>query len=171
MSSVGDFAMFDNFKPIGAKAVARWLINHADRDAGEAITQLKLQKLVYYADAWFLANFDKPLIQEDFEAWAHGPVVRSLYTKYRDSGWDALPPETGPGVPADVADYLEAVFDEYGQYGAKKLEEMTHSEQPWMEARGNLRPEAASSNKISKLLMRNYYGGKIEKDPIEALPV
>lgn len=161
--------MFEEWKPIGAKAVARWFVNHADRDAGEAITQLKLQKLVYYADAWFLANFDKSLIEEDFEAWAHGPVVRSLYAKYRNKRWEALPPEAGPGVPQDVESYLEAVFDEYGQYGAKKLEKMTHSEQPWLDARGDLPPEAASDTKISKLLMRNYYGGKIKKKPIKAL--
>ena len=161
--------MFDDWEPIGAKAVARWFVNHADRDAGEAITQLKLQKLVYYADAWFLANFDKPLIQDNFEAWAHGPVVRSLYAKYRKNGWEALAPEAGPRVPQDVASYLEAVFDEYGQYGAKKLEEITHSEEPWLDARGDLPPEAASDTKISKLLMRNYYGDKIEKKPIKAL--
>ncbi len=161
--------MFDNWKPIGAKTVARWFVNNADRDAGEAMTQLKLQKLVYYADAWFLANFNKPLIKEDFEAWAHGPVVRALYVKYRSHGWDALAPESGINVPKEVEDYLEAVFDQYGQYGAKKLEKMTHSETPWMEARGDLPPEAASSTKISKLSMRNYYGSKIEKEPIQAL--
>lgn len=161
--------MFDEWKPIGAKSVARWFVNHADRDAGEAITQLKLQKLVYYADAWFLANFDKPLIKEDFEAWAHGPVVRSLYAKYRNQGWEALAPETGQGVPKDIEDFLAAVFEEYGQYGAKKLEKMTHSEKPWLEARGDLPPEAASTTIISKLLMRNYYGEKIEKEPIQEL--
>jgi len=161
--------MFDDWKPIGAKAVARWFVNHADRDAGEAITQLKLQKLVYYADAWFLANFDKPLIKEEFEAWAHGPVVRSLYAKYRSKGWEALPRETGQGVPEDIENYLEAVFEKYGQYSAKKLEKMTHSEEPWLDARGNLSPEAASNTNISKLLMRNFYGEKIEKEAIQDL--
>ena len=161
--------MFDDWTPIGAKAVARWFVNHADRDSGEAITQLKLQKLVFYADAWFLANFDRPLIKEDFEAWAHGPVVRSLYAKYRNKGWEALAPEAGPVVPQGVEKYLEAVFEEYGQFSAKKLEKMTHSEEPWLSARGDLPPEAASSTKISKISMRNYYGGKIEKQPIQEL--
>ena len=78
--------MFESWEPIGAKIVARWFVNHADRASGEAITQLKLQKLVYYADAWFLANFDEPLIKEDFEAWAHGPVVPAeVVAKFRIS--------------------------------------------------------------------------------------
>jgi uncharacterized phage-associated protein len=161
--------MFEEWESIGAKTVARWFVNHADRAAGEAITQLKLQKLVYYADAWFLANFDKSLIKEDFEAWAHGPVVPSLYAKYRNHGWDALPPETGIKVPEDLEGYLEAVFEEYGQYGAKKLETMTHSEAPWLEARGDLPPEAASNTKLSKIRMRNFYGSKIEKEPVQAI--
>ncbi len=161
--------MFENWESIAAKTVARWFVNHADRASGEAITQLKLQKLVYYADAWFLANFDKPLIKEDFEAWAHGPVVPALYAKYRSHGWNALPPETGVKVPEDLDDYLETVLEEYGQYGAKKLEKMTHDEEPWLAARGNLTPEAASSTKISKVVMRNFYGSKIEKEPVQTI--
>jgi len=162
-------AMFENWELLSAKTIARWFLNHADRASGDAITQLKLQKLVYYADAWFLANFDKPLIKEDFEAWAHGPVVLALYAKYRNHGWEALPSETGVKAPDELEGYLEAVFEEYGQYGAKKLVKMTHGETPWLEARGELPPEAASTTKISKVSMRNYYGSKIEKQPIQTL--
>ena len=156
-------------RKLPALMVARWFINHADREAGEAITPLKLQKLVYYADAWYLANFDKPLITEDFEAWAHGPAIPSLYGKYRDSGWNALPPEEGSMPPKKHEDFLRAVFDEYGQYSAKKLEQMTHEETPWLEARGQLAPEAASKNKISKLTMRNFYAGRLGKKPKKKL--
>lgn len=155
--------MLDTGKTVPAKVIARWFLNHVDRSAGEAITHLKLQKLIYYADAWFLANFDQPLITEDFEAWAHGPVVRCIYAKYRDFGWEALPAEGGPKPPTEVKDFLSAVFDEYGQFGAKKLEKLTHSEKPWVEARDGLPPEAASKKIISKLTMRNFYGDKIGK--------
>jgi uncharacterized phage-associated protein len=161
--------MFEDWTPISAKTVARWFVNHADRDAGEAITQLKLQKLVYYADAWFLANFDKQLVTEDFEAWAHGPAIRSLYAKYRSHGWEALPREKGPHPDSDVADFLEAVYDEYGQFSAKALERMTHDEEPWQRARGGLSPEAASSTVIPKLDIRNYYAAKIDKKEIKKI--
>ena len=162
--------MFENFKPLSPKIVARWFVNHADREAGEAITQLKRQKLVYYADAWFLANFDRPLISEDFEAWAHGPALRSLYAKYRDCGWQALPPERGAGVSEEVSQYLHSVFEEYGQYGAKKLEHMTHEEAPWLNARKGLSPEQASRNIIPKVEMRNFYAKRLGKKEIQTLP-
>lgn len=156
--------------PISARTVARWFVNHADRSSGEAITQLKLQKLVYYAEAWFLANFDCPLIEEDFEAWAHGPAVRTLYSKYREYGWEALPPERGPEPTKEVAKFLDAVYREYGQFSAKRLEEMTHKETPWQAAREGLPPAEASSKIIPKLQIRNYYAGRIGKKEIKALP-
>lgn len=154
-------------KPLSPKVVARWFINHADRDAGEALTQLKLQKLVYYADAWFLANFDKPLINEDFEAWAHGPAVRSLYSKYKSFGWEAIPPESGSEPTKDIAKFLAAIFEEYGQFSAKRLERMTHEEAPWLDAREGLSPEAASKRIIPKIKMRNFYAGRIGKKEIK----
>ncbi|MEJ6398586.1 Panacea domain-containing protein [Yoonia sp. 208BN28-4] len=153
---------FENPKNIG-----RWFVNRADRSAGDVMTHLKVQKLVYYADAWHLAYFDRPLIGEDFQAWAHGPVVRSLYEKYRGNSWDPLPIERG-AMPDDQ-DLLEAIFQSYGQFTAKKLEAMTHSETPWREARGNLPPEAKSDAIISKLTMRNFYAQRIEKSEIEEL--
>lgn len=157
----------DQFVPV--KDVARWFVNHADREAGEAITQLKLQKLVYYAEAWFLANFDRPLTTADFEAWAHGPAVRSLYSKYRDYRWEALPPEKGSLPPETVQNFLTAVFDEYGQYSAKKLERLTHEEKPWLDARGDLPAEAASKTVIQKIDIRNFYAGRIGKEEIQTL--
>lgn len=161
--------MLNSGKYVPVKNVARWFVNHADREAGEAITPLKLQKLVYYAQAWFLANFDRPIFTDDLEAWAHGPAHRGLYAKYRNFGWDALPPEIGPLPPENVGDFLGAVFDEYGQYSAKKLERMTHEEKPWLEARGDLPPEAASSMPISKITMRNYYAEHLGKKAIKTL--
>jgi uncharacterized phage-associated protein len=162
--------MFDDFPPASPKLIARWFLNHADREAGDAITQLKLQKLVYYAEAWFLANFDKALTDENYEAWAHGPALRSLYSKYRDYGWEAIPPEKGQGVSSELSSYLEAVYEKYGQYSAKKLEHMTHVEDPWRNARGDLPAEAASRIIIPKVEIRNYYAAQIGKEKVTQLP-
>ena len=150
------------------KNIARWFVNRADRSAGDVMTHLKVQKLVYYADAWHLAYFDRPLIAEDFQAWAHGPVVRALYNKYKGQSWDPLPVEKGP-MP-EAQDLLEAIYQSYGEFTAKKLEAMTHHELPWQEARGNLPPEAKSDAVISKLTMRNFYAQRIEKEAITQLP-
>lgn len=150
-------------------AVATWFINRTDRAAGEAITHLKVQKLVYYADAWFLANYDRALINEDFEAWAHGPVVRSLYEKYRDCGYSALEPERPRAIPVEVEAVLDAVHSEYGQFSAKRLESLTHHEDPWRLTRGKLAPEAKCTLPIDKLLIRNFYAAKIGKKEIKSL--
>ncbi len=156
-------------RPLSPKVVARWFVNHADRSAGDVITQLKLQKLTYYAEAWFLVHFDRSLLTEDFEAWAHGPAIRSLYAKYRECGWGALPPETGAMPPGDVGSFLSAVYDEYGQFSAKRLEKLTHSEKPWISAREGLPPEAPSRKVIPKIDIRNFYAERIGKPAIKKL--
>lgn len=146
-----------------AKDLAKWFINRVDRDAGDDITHLKLQKLLYYAQAWHLANYDKPLFDEDMQAWAHGPVVPSVWHSYKDRGWHQLDPEMPPVLASGIKDYLEIVFDRYGGFTAKKLEEITHAEAPWKEARGQLPPEAKCDAIISKKTMREYYKARLQK--------
>ena len=83
---------------VSARIIAGWFVNAADRDSGEAPTHLKIQKLVYYTQAWYLANFDTPLFDEDMQAWTHGPVAPSVYEKYRGAGFDVLPREKKKGA-------------------------------------------------------------------------
>ncbi|HRP36920.1 MAG TPA: DUF4065 domain-containing protein, partial [Candidatus Dojkabacteria bacterium] len=59
-------------------------------ETGSLITNLKLQKLVYYADAWYLANYGDSLIQEDFQAWVHGPAIPALYGEYKHFSWQPI---------------------------------------------------------------------------------
>lgn len=67
-----------------ANDIANWFLVTIDREAGETLSHLKLQKLVYYAQVWSLALFDKPLFDEDFEAWTYGPALPSLYQRFKD---------------------------------------------------------------------------------------
>jgi uncharacterized phage-associated protein len=64
----------------------------------------------------------------------------------------------------DLIDYLEVVFDRYGGFTAKKLEQITHAEQPWREARGNIPHEARCDAIIRKDTMRDYYKARLQKD-------
>ena len=155
---------------IPSRKIAAWFVNNIDRDAGEAITHLKVQKLAFYAEAWFLANFDRSLTNEHFKAWAHGPVAQTIYNKYRSKGYSALGPEARPQLSDDIRDYLQAVYNEYGQFSAKRLEALTHSEDPWKVTRGNLAPEAKCNRPIDRLLIRNYYAAQIGKSALEELP-
>ena len=66
--------------------VADWFIHFA-HEVGDPITNLKLQKLVYYAQAWYLALHGKRLFPAEFQAWVHGPVCHSLYQRFRGYAW------------------------------------------------------------------------------------
>jgi uncharacterized phage-associated protein len=144
-------AMANDTMGYTALDIAKWFINATDRESGDAITHLKVQKLVYYAQGWALAYFDKPLFAEDLQAWAHGPVAPSVYDHFRDAGFQAIPEQpVTRKVTGDVAALLESVNDKYGIYTAKRLERMTHAEPPWRNARGALPPEARCSNVITK---------------------
>lgn len=141
--------------------IANWFLYSIDRESGDSITHLKLQKLVYYAQAWSLALCDKSLFEEDFQAWAHGPVVRSLYEIYKDSSWNALDLPDKPLIEfdAETEELLNDVWKIYGQHSAKYLEELTHSEDPWIITRGDLSPEERSEEIISRELITAYYQG------------
>ena len=154
--------MFKRVKP--PRTLARWFINRVDRDAGAVITHLKVHKLLYYAQAWALANFNKSIFTEDMQAWTHGPVVPSVWQKYRNSGWQALPPESAANLgDENLENYLEIVFERYAKYSAKELERMTHNDDPWRKTRGILPLEARCTSPIDKNLIRDFYAARINK--------
>jgi uncharacterized phage-associated protein len=122
--------------------VARYFLMLAasgEEDAGDNITHLKLQKLLYYAQGFHLALFGgMPLFNDRIEAWEHGPVVPSLWDVYRGYGSSPIPPAEGfdPSVALAAEDrqLLDDVWNTYGQFSAWRLREMTHREPPWREA-------------------------------------
>jgi len=153
-------------KKITYKEVADFFLAFAD-DKGETITNLKLQKLVYYAQAWFLANYGKPLFDGDFEAWVHGPVLPELYHQYKEKGAAPIPTshkleDVEAKLDAEVLDFLREVAQVYMPSGAYELELMTHQEEPWIEARGGVGADEKCSTVISLESMQEYYGGKIK---------
>lgn len=140
------------------KQVAEWFLCNIDRAAGDVLTHLKLQKLVYYSQAWALALYDRPLFEEEIEAWSHGPVVPSLFQEYKIFGWDSLPTvEECADFDDETEELLVEILDIYGQHSAKHLEILTHRERPWQLARGNLSPEERSNAIITKQSMAEFY--------------
>lgn len=114
--------------------VAHYFLDIQDEEAGELITNLKLQKLVYYAQGFHLAMFDQPLFTDQIKAWAHGPVVPQLWHDYKDCGSSPLDRPVGfdPSVfTPEQRDLLDEVYQEYGQYSAWRLRDMTHQEPTW----------------------------------------
>ncbi|CAN7724355.1 DUF4065 domain-containing protein [Variovorax sp. LjRoot290] len=133
---------------------------------------LKLQKLLFYVDAWHSVFFDVPLVEEPFEAWVHGPVLRSVWSEFRDVSVlnNDIPAEridrklaerTKGSITADQLEFLGDLLEEYGGHTAYHLENLTHSEAPWIEARGGTPPYEASNARISKETTRRYYASRI----------
>jgi uncharacterized phage-associated protein len=128
------------------------------RERGELLTNLKLQKLLYYAQAWRLALRGEPLFAEDFQAWVHGPVLLSEYFRFREYRWRPLELDVQrPVLTEDLQGYLVEIVDVFGVESAVSLELMTHREKPWLEARGDIPSDQPSNARISKDTMRTFY--------------
>ncbi len=114
--------------------VANYFLAQTDEEAGDLMSNLKLQKLVYYAQGFSLAIFDKPLFDEQIEAWAHGPVVPDLYHRCKEYGPNSIPRPEEIDISIydeDICELLNEVYKVYGQFSAWKLRNMTHEEPPW----------------------------------------
>jgi len=124
------------------------------------MTAMKLQKLVYYTQAWSLVWDENPLFEEDIQAWANGPVVPILYEYHRgqfkvsektfaDGDIDAL--------TLNQKDSVDKVLDTLQEKSGQWLSELTHMEAPWKDARGDLQPTEKCDNVISLAAMHEYY--------------
>jgi uncharacterized phage-associated protein len=143
-----------------AHDIANWFLVTIDREAGDTLSPLKLQKLVYYAQAWSLALLHTPLFEEDFQAWTHGPALPSLQQRFQDYDGEAIPLSEIGEVPVfseDEEGLFKDVLNTYGNLSAKHLEELTHRETPWQQARGLLPVEVRSPQSITKTSMQQFY--------------
>lgn len=132
------------------------------------ISTMKLQKLCYYVQSWSLAWDGLPIFDEDFEAWANGPVSPELYSKHRGQyllDADDLKKYLSADKLTELEiETIDIVLDDYGNKTPHWLSELTHKERPWKETRGSL-PLGERSNKIiSKDLMQDYYAGLLSDE-------
>lgn len=120
---------------VSALTVAKYFLSLSDEDSGDLVSNLKLQKLLYYAQGcWVAVNgTDKPLFKEKIYAWKHGPVVKTVYNHYASHGPNALPIEKKPALRPDIVEFLKEIYRVFGRYSAWQLREMTHREPPWIE--------------------------------------
>lgn len=126
------------------------------------ISTWKLQKLCYYSQAWSLAWTEKPLFDEDFEAWANGPVCPELFHAHQGKfavNENSLKKGDIANLSEDEKDTINVVLQTYGDWEPYELKEQTHNERPWKEARGTLPEGAYSDAVITKDSMGAYYGG------------
>lgn len=151
---------------ITATKVAQYFLTRKE------LTPKKLQKLVYYAYAWFVAlnndsadDIKNVLFAEVPQAWVHGPVFPSLFREYREYGWNEVKKLKGRIKFAndDVQALLEVIWSKFGGYSADELEAMTHNELPWREARAGVPFLAPSDKELSLSTIFTYYNELSEK--------
>jgi uncharacterized phage-associated protein len=138
--------------------VAKYIVD----ELGE-IDTWKLQKLVYYCQAWSLVWDEKPLFNEPIEAWANGPVCRALYNRHKKMySVGPLTPIWDGANPAVLTDSeketINVIIKDYGTMPGYELRALTHMEEPWNEARKGVPLMAPCENEITHEMMRLYYG-------------
>jgi uncharacterized phage-associated protein len=120
--------------------VAAFFVQRGTEAEDTGMSNLKLQKLIYYAQGYHLAMFDEPLFPEAIEAWPHGPVCPEIYHQYKHNGRGPIEDAvavTPDAFQAPQIDLLEEVYEVFGQFSAWKLRDMTHEESPWKEHEAN----------------------------------
>ena len=140
--------------------IANKIIANTDVNQGETISNLKLQKMLYYLQGFFIAVFDKRLFEEPIEAWQYGPVVREAYLYFKEFGSSSISlkgEEIILDLPQNEEELFKEVMDEYGQFSAIKLMNMTHEELPWKKT-FNENPQG----EISYELLKEYFKTQIE---------
>ena len=126
------------------------------------IDAMKLQKLLYYCQAWSLVWDECPLFNSKIEAWANGPVVRDVFKTYQGEykiSAEKLGDRTA--LKAVEQETVDAVLKFYGDKTGFYLSELTHQEKPWREARKGLGPGERGDTEITKAAMAEYYGSLV----------
>lgn len=149
-----------NMEPIqiSALAAANKLLGFSDPEIGDVISNLKLQKLLYYMQGYHIACFKKPLFPEEIEKWQYGPVVPEIYRTFKSFGAAPIvsPTVSVTRLTASQEVLFHDVWGIVGQYSASRLMQMTHGEDPF------LKTEMGAI--ISKEMLYNYFIKYVEAD-------
>ncbi|MDP3697934.1 MAG: DUF4065 domain-containing protein [Candidatus Taylorbacteria bacterium] len=146
--------------------LSEYFISKNKKD-GLGLSNKKLQKLLYYAQAWSLVLNDKKIFNDKIEAWVHGPAIPLVYLEFKKFGFNDIKMKVNENDLESLSEKDKKVLDEvwrvYGKFDADYLELLTHNETPWQEARKGLQQYDNSGNEISVDLMKKYYGEKIKR--------
>lgn len=152
-----------SFKEIDSIAMSNYILKHYG-----PMSHLKLQKLLFYCDAYHLAYFDKQLISDKFEAWVHGPVSRKVYRNLSDKSILYADLSFSPieGINEDECfnelasiqqEFISSVLEDLHTWTGLQLEIATHREEPWIAARKGYGEADKCCVEIDKEITRIYY--------------
>lgn len=162
-------ASLDNFSKIRITTLSGYILKYFG-----PMSHLKLQKLLFYCQAYHLAKFDEPLFNEDFEAWVHGPVCRDVYDvlkgksvlysdlTYSEYDFDAEI-VLKDVVASEQFEIVNDVLTSLKDWTGSELEAATHNEQPWITARKGFAPNENCTKLIDKDEMRSFYKSEMDE--------
>lgn len=160
-------------KPYDVNTIVDYVIMSLNGDECFSLINLKLQKLIYYIQAWSLGINKQKMMDARFEAWVHGPVCRQLYERLKPtkslystiSIEDVQNKEAMNEIDPEDREFVNYILENFARYSGPQLETMTHKELPWIEARGNAGPMEHCENQISEDTMSSFYGKLYETIP------
>lgn len=140
-------------------------------EGSDTLNNIKLQKLLYYVQAWHLA-FEKVSLfdeGENFQAWVHGPVSRIIYSRfsenkslYSDITYEDIRDDFDMSkLDKDNLEHIDIILESYAKFTGTELENMTHKEEPWIQAREGYRPSERCEVEIDNKIMQDYYGNRL----------
>lgn len=142
-----------------ASTIAKWFLNHVrqlnSEEDEEYLTNLKLQKLLYYAQGSSLAILNKPLFDDRIEHWTHGPVVPTVYYEYSENKGNPIlyDEDYTESIDPETNQLLNDVYETFGCYSAWGLRTMTHNEDPW---KNTSRNQVISQESIKDYFVKHY---------------
>jgi uncharacterized phage-associated protein len=141
-------------------------------DEKDPLTNLRLQKLLYYAQAWSLIVRESELFSDEIQAWRHGPVVPTVFRNLPDGhGANQINSNafaTVPDLQGDEAEFVRRVWEAYNQYSALQLSRMTHQEMPWRNAWGERPVDGTGNDPISIDHLEDFFGNQTMPAPLAA---
>lgn len=139
--------------------IAKKLLFRAkNTENSDFMSNMKLQKMLYYQQGFHLAYFGTPLFDEEIEAWMYGPVVPSIYDYFKDCGRQGIDPGEGQEISLEREEekLFTEVYKIYGAYDAIGLMDMTHSETPWKSTRTGV------GSVIEKNLIKSFFKKRLK---------
>lgn len=127
----------------------------------ESMTQKKVQKLCYYAQGWYAAITHKKLFKDQIQAWVHGPVSPKLYDRFKVYGYNKIPEKKSKTTNKELKGIVKQIYRIYGKLDGDQLEELTHQESPWINARNGIEAYEPSTNEIKFNDMESFFHTKL----------
>lgn len=150
--------------PYTAENVAKYFIFLAsqafvgDNKEREGITNLKLQKVLYFAQAYYLSKIGRPLFSDSIKAWEYGPVILDVYHKFKSKGSNPIICEEDKSLLSDEdKETLKKIWGTFGGYSASRLVDIAHAHTPWKEA------NKLAGQVISHKAIKEYYAPLLNK--------